>query len=143
MLNKYFPESNAELKLKDYEDGQKKIPFEVVDEFKGKKLKGINFEQLLPYAQPEDGADIDENLYLAPEQALQGGPYAYYLRRKSKKLVVKIPPGIRPGQRIRLAGMGQQGKGGGKPGDLFLMVHIRKPLMKPLKDLIARWKAKS
>jgi len=55
LLDKYFPESNAELKLENYEPGQKKIPFEVVDEFKGKKLEGIRFEQLLPYAQPTDG----------------------------------------------------------------------------------------
>ena len=113
--------------------------------FGGNKGKIARFliQKISGVQLPEDGADIDENLYLAPEQALQGGPYAYYLRRKSKKLVVKIPPGVRPGQRIRLAGMGQEGKGGGKPGDLFLKVHIRKPLMKPIKDLIARWKAKS
>jgi isoleucyl-tRNA synthetase len=55
LLGKYFPEENAELKFEDYEPGQKKIPFTVMDEFKGKKLKGISFDQLLPYAQPEDG----------------------------------------------------------------------------------------
>jgi isoleucyl-tRNA synthetase len=55
LLGKYFPEQNADLKLEDYEPGQKNIPFEVVDEFKGKQIEGINFEQLLPYAQPEDG----------------------------------------------------------------------------------------
>ena len=55
LLGKYFPDSNAELKLEDYEPGQKKIPYEVVDEFKGAKLKDIRFEQLLPYAQPDDG----------------------------------------------------------------------------------------
>jgi DnaJ-class molecular chaperone len=113
--------------------------------FSGEKGKIVRFllQKISGVQLPEDGADVDENLYLAPEQALGGGPYAYYLRRKSKKLVVKIPPGIRPGQRIRLAGMGQEGKGGGKPGDLFLKVHIRKPLMKPIKDLIAKWKARS
>jgi isoleucyl-tRNA synthetase len=55
LLNKYFPESNAELKLEEYEPGQKKIPFIVAGEFKGKDLKDILFEQLLPYVQPEDG----------------------------------------------------------------------------------------
>jgi isoleucyl-tRNA synthetase len=55
LLGKYFPESNAGLKLEDYEPGQKKIPFTVVDEYKGKDLKDIRFEQLLPYAKPEDG----------------------------------------------------------------------------------------
>ncbi len=55
LLNKYFPESNTELKLEEYEPGQKKIPFIVAGEFKGKDLKDIRFEQLLPYVQPEDG----------------------------------------------------------------------------------------
>jgi len=55
LLNKYFPEKNAGLIFEDYEEGQKNIPFEVSDEFKGKELEGIMFEQLLPYAQPKDG----------------------------------------------------------------------------------------
>jgi len=99
------------------------------------KVSGVQF--------PEDGADIDEHLYLAPLQALHGGPYAYYLRRQSKKLVVKVPAGIREGQRIRLAGMGEKGKAGGKPGDLFLKVHIRKPLLKSIKDFFVGRKASS
>jgi DnaJ-class molecular chaperone len=106
-----------------------------VSRFLLQKISGVQL--------PEDGADVDEYLYLTPTQALQGGPYAYYLRKKSKKLVVKIPPGVRPGQRIRLAGMGQEGKGGGNPGDLFLKVHIRKPLIGSLKDLFSKWKARS
>ena len=90
---------------------------------------------------PEDGADIHENLYLAAQQALQGGPYAYDLRRRSKKLVVKIPPGIREGQRIRLAGMGEPGKNGGQPGDLFLKIHIRKPLLEGIRTFFSKRKA--
>ena len=35
--------------------GRKHIPFQVVAEFKGEALEGIRFEQLLPYAQPEEG----------------------------------------------------------------------------------------
>jgi isoleucyl-tRNA synthetase len=51
----FFPGKNADLMMDDYEPGQKNIPFQMVDEFKGSKLVGIRFEQLLPYAQPEDG----------------------------------------------------------------------------------------
>ncbi len=111
--------------------------------FSGNKEKIARFliRKISGVQLPEDGADIDDHLYLTPEQALRGGPYAYFLRRKSKKLVVKIPPGVRSGQRIRLAGMGQEGKGGGTPGDLFLKVHIRKPLMKSIKELFSRRKA--
>ena len=55
LKEKYFPEINSELKLEEYEPGQKKIPYEIAGEFKGKDLVGIRYEQLLPYAQPEDG----------------------------------------------------------------------------------------
>ena len=104
------------------------------------KILRLVLQKLSGIQLPEDGADVDEHLYLAPQQALQGGPYAYYLRRQSKKLVVKIPPGIRDGQRIRLAGMGETGKAGGKPGDLFLKVHIRKPWLKSIKDFFSKGK---
>ncbi|NOR87411.1 MAG: isoleucine--tRNA ligase [Bacteroidales bacterium] len=55
LVGKYFPEKNAELKIEDYEAGQKAIPFEILGEYKGVDLEGIRYEQLLPYAQPEDG----------------------------------------------------------------------------------------
>jgi len=50
-----FPEKNAELKFEDYNKGDKAIPFEITATFTGAELEGINYEQLLPYAQPEDG----------------------------------------------------------------------------------------
>ena len=55
LFGKYFPEKNAELSLDEYEPGQKAIPFKVVGKFSGAELKGVNYEQLLPYAQPDDG----------------------------------------------------------------------------------------
>lgn len=55
LLGKYFPEKNTELKFEDYKAGDKNIPFEVVAEYKGSQLSDIRYEQLLPYAQPEDG----------------------------------------------------------------------------------------
>jgi len=42
-----------------------------------------------------------------------------------RKLQVKIPAGVTEGQRIRLAGQGGPGAGGGPSGDLFLEVAIR------------------
>ena len=49
---KYFPEKNRCLKLEDYKAGDKAIPFDVVNEFMGKDLVGIRYEQLMPYVQP-------------------------------------------------------------------------------------------
>ncbi|MGD0710166.1 MAG: isoleucine--tRNA ligase, partial [Bacteroidales bacterium] len=51
----HFPEKNAELKLEDYQAGQKNIPYKVIAEYKGAELEGVRFEQLLPYVQPEEG----------------------------------------------------------------------------------------
>lgn len=55
LVSNFFPEKNAELKLEDYEAGQKAIPFEVLGKCKGSELEGIRYEQLMPYAQPEEG----------------------------------------------------------------------------------------
>lgn len=41
-----------------------------------------------------------------------------------RTLEVRIPPGVRPGQLIRLAGQGGAGFGGGPAGDLFLEVSL-------------------
>jgi isoleucyl-tRNA synthetase len=55
LSGKFFPDKNADLVLSDYEPGQKNIPFEISDEFKGRTLENIRYEQLLPYAQPDTG----------------------------------------------------------------------------------------
>ncbi|MFC2072160.1 DnaJ C-terminal domain-containing protein [Chloroflexota bacterium] len=41
-----------------------------------------------------------------------------------KRLEVKIPPGVRDGSRVRIAGKGRQGYGGAK-GDLYLVVSVK------------------
>ncbi|PKP25211.1 MAG: isoleucine--tRNA ligase, partial [Bacteroidetes bacterium HGW-Bacteroidetes-22] len=55
LVGRYFPEKNAELMLANYEAGQKAIPFEIDGDFTGKQLEGLRYEQLLPYAKPEEG----------------------------------------------------------------------------------------
>ena len=96
-------------------------------------------ERLLGVTLPEAGQDAEDTIRLSPEKARQGGPYAFYYRKRRKKLVVKIPPGVREGQRIRLAGMGETGRGGGAPGDLYLRVQIARPLLAEWRDRLKRW----
>jgi isoleucyl-tRNA synthetase len=55
LFSKYFPEKNSQLKLSEYSEGDKAIPFEIIKEVKGVELEGLQYEQLLAYAQPEDG----------------------------------------------------------------------------------------
>ena len=42
-----------------------------------------------------------------------------------KTFSVKIPEGIRNGEKIRLLGQGKLGKNGGKNGDLFIKINIK------------------
>lgn len=44
---------------------------------------------------------------------------------KTKKLSVKVPPGVDTGDRIRLAGEGEAGGAGGPAGDLFVQMSVR------------------
>ena len=44
---------------------------------------------------------------------------------KARRLSVKIPAGVRDGQRIRLAGQAHAGDDGGRAGDLFLQVKVK------------------
>ncbi len=55
LLEHWFDPQNEELALDDYSFGDKKIPFERGERFKGKELEDLRYEQLLPYAQPEEG----------------------------------------------------------------------------------------
>jgi len=48
-----------------------------------------------------------------------------HVRSGEHSLKVKIPKGIKPGQRIRLAGQGAPGMGQGPAGDLYLEVEFR------------------
>ncbi|KAA3618864.1 MAG: isoleucine--tRNA ligase, partial [Flavobacterium sp.] len=49
-----YEEAEAVGDLDTYEEGAKKIPYFILKEFKGVELEGIRYEQLLPYALPND-----------------------------------------------------------------------------------------
>jgi len=74
------------------------------------------------------GADQEARLSLTLEEAAHGGQREISLTDpetgQGKTYAVKIPKGIRPGQRIRLAKLGGQGMGSGPAGDLYLHVEL-------------------
>jgi isoleucyl-tRNA synthetase len=53
LMPKYFNEKAKDLQLTDYQPNDKLIPFQIIAEYKGKDLAGIEYEQLLPYVKPE------------------------------------------------------------------------------------------
>ncbi len=77
--------------------------------------------------QAQKGQDVEASVTLSLEEAYNGGRKAISLQvsdGSARSLEVNIPAGIKQGGRIRLAGQGSPGFGGGPNGDLFLRVTI-------------------
>jgi curved DNA-binding protein len=70
------------------------------------------------------GADQEATLELSLEEAARGGQRKISLG-DGRDYEVNVPPGVRDGQRIRLAGEGGRGADGGPAGDLFLRVRLK------------------
>jgi curved DNA-binding protein len=72
------------------------------------------------------GSDIEGDLMVPLEEALRGSVREVTLQRggRTETYRVKIPAGVREGQRIRLAGKGESGRSGGEAGDLYLRVRL-------------------
>lgn len=102
---------------------------------------------------PRRGRDLEGAIELSLRDAYTGGPKSVTLQvedvcptcggsglknrrvcptchgtgrvETTKTLQVRIPAGVRDGQRIRLVGQGSSGVSGGPPGDLYLTVRLR------------------
>ena len=74
------------------------------------------------------GGDLEHELEISLLDAYKGLEQQLEIRDesgKARKLTVKVPAGVRDGQRIRLAGQGGQGGNGGPAGDLYLKVRVK------------------
>ncbi len=79
---------------------------------------------------PLRGQDAEADIMVTLEEALHGSTRQISFTRgragKVETYTVKIPKGVREGQRIRLAGIGGEGRGGGEAGDLYLRVRFER-----------------
>jgi len=76
---------------------------------------------------PKKGENIETEIEVSIEEAFYGADKKISLRTlngKMKNFTVKIPVGIRNGEKIRLLGQGKKGENGGNNGDLFIKVNI-------------------
>lgn len=110
---------------------------------------GFSFEQEEPHRGPQGfhrgaqgfrrgfaqrGGDIQGDILVTLEEVLQGSirPVSFRVANRrsgqteTQTFRTKIPQGVREGQLIRVAGKGEAGAGGGKPGDLYLRVRYAK-----------------
>ncbi len=73
------------------------------------------------------GVDVQADIMVTLEEVVNGSIRSITLRDRGgsgapKQFKVKIPKGVVDGQKLRLAGKGEMGRGGSRAGDLFLIV---------------------
>jgi DnaJ-class molecular chaperone len=77
--------------------------------------------------RPRRGEDVDGDTEISLEEAYSGTARTVELSTPevTRRIEVRIPPGIADGARVRAAGQGGEGRGGGERGDLYVRVRIR------------------
>lgn len=83
------------------------------------------------FTQQQRGADLRYSLNITLEEAATGCEKVIsFIRKKGKKeetakLSITVPAGVKAGQRLKLRGEGDSVGGGGKPGDLYVIVNFQ------------------
>jgi curved DNA-binding protein len=103
------------------------------EQFFGARGRGAGFAGRGSGAYPEEeyaerGRDIEGDIMVTLEEAMRGSVRTVNVRHNSRNesYQVKIPAGVTEGQKLRVAGRGEAGAGGGEAGDLFLRVRLAK-----------------
>ncbi len=113
------------------EDTKEKINFGGMSDMIGMvfgKKEQSNFENKNK-SLPITGEDLESKIDITLEEAFFGTEKKLAFRTVTgdmKNISVKIPKGIRNGEKVRLAKQGKPGKNGGEPGDLYIKVEIMK-----------------
>ena len=102
----------------------------------GSRMRGGGFGPRGGFAEEEEfaerGRDIEGDIMVTLEEAMRGSVRSVNVRRpagrsvKTETYQVRIPPGVTEGQKLRVAGRGEAGSGGGEAGDLYLRVRLAK-----------------
>lgn len=113
------------------EDTKEKINFDGMSDMIGMvfgKKEQSNFENENK-SIPITGEDLESKIDITLEEAFFGTEKKLAFRTVTgdiKNISVKIPKGIRTGEKVRLAKQGKPGKNGGEPGDLYIKIEIMK-----------------
>lgn len=102
----------------------------------GQRGAGPQFSSAARHGFQARGEDHHARVLIDLEDAYRGATRSISLRTpeldqsghvvtKDRTLNVKIPKGVKQGQKIRLSGQGSPGHGGGNAGDLYLEIEFR------------------
>jgi curved DNA-binding protein len=74
-----------------------------------------------------DGQDVEHQVEVTLDESFTGTERSVQFHGANgqpRSITVKIPPGVDTGSRVRVAGEGGPGIGGGKRGDLYLLIKV-------------------
>ncbi len=76
---------------------------------------------------PQKGQDLLYEWPISLEEAAFGGEKKVAIPKdgRTEEILVKIPPGIPSGKKLRVAGKGMDGRNGGPRGDLYLQISVK------------------
>jgi curved DNA-binding protein len=77
--------------------------------------------------RPQRGLDLEAGVEVTLEEAAHGTSRVLRVAGedgRSRQLEVRIPPGVRTGTRVRVAGQGESGRAGGPRGNVYLLVQV-------------------
>lgn len=80
------------------------------------------FRQGQRRVRPQAGQDSEAEVKITLEEAYQGT--TRIIDTGAKRIEAKIPKGVRTGSKVRLAGQGGNGLGGGPRGDVYLVITV-------------------
>ena len=98
----------------------------ILDMFLG-NIDNIEKAEQVKKANPVKGENIETQINVSIYDAFYGLDKQIVLKTiegDTKSYTVKIPKGIRSGEKVRLIGQGKPGKNGGKNGDLLIEINI-------------------
>jgi curved DNA-binding protein len=81
------------------------------------------FRRTTTSQRTQRGQDTEAPVEITLEEAFHGTTRV--LERDGRRIRVKIPPGARSGSKVRVAGQGSPGHGGGPSGDLHLHIIVK------------------
>ncbi len=87
---------------------------------------GSSFEDVFTRArtrQQQKGADLQAEISIPFELAALGGETVVQTPL-GKRVKLKIPPGTEDGKKMKISGQGSPAPPGGKPGDLYIVIHV-------------------
>ena len=112
------------------DDKKKKASFsgDIMNMFFGVGEMSTTSKKVTEAIEPIRGEDVETQIDVSIYEAFFGMEKKISLRTingKMKTFTVKIPAGIRYGEKIRLLGQGKSGENGGKNGDLFVKINLK------------------